>query len=98
MGLLELDRPPRLELPAQVEQQLRYFRAPVQLCFDPGEHATVVPEGAAVSRAALRVTFRDQLDGAQRLVLSGLRLHTVTVAAALPEPIGAPADPASGSY
>lgn len=97
MRLLELDRPARLELPAQVEQQLRDLRAAVELRLDPAEHATAIPERAALAGTAFGMTVGDQLDRAEGPVVVGW-LHTVTVAAVPSEPIGAPADPATGSY
>ena len=95
--LLELDHATRLELPPQVEQDLRDVGPAVELGFDPHEHAAPVPERAVLARTPLGVPLCDQLDRAELPVLhAGLHGGTVTTRAF--GPIGAGADRAAGRY
>ncbi len=97
MGVLDLDGSPRFELPPQAEQDLRDLRPVVELAFDTGERASVIPECAGLSGAALGMTFGDELDRAELTVLR-VRLHAPKLAALVPSQIGARADSAAGRY
>src|SRR5207342_950215 len=89
-GLLEGDRAAGLDLTPEVEEELRHVRTSVELALDARKRATVLPEGASLSRAAFGVTLGDQRDRAQGPVL--LVLHAPTIAALPPAAIGPCAD------
>lgn len=67
--LLQLDRVARLELAAQVEEDLCHLGAAVELRLDSREHAATVPERAAVAGTALGMPLGDELERAQLPVL-----------------------------
>ncbi|MEP7224205.1 MAG: hypothetical protein ABI783_04515 [Actinomycetota bacterium] len=97
MGVVDLDGSPRFELTPQAKQDLRDLRPVVELAFDTGECASVIPECAGLAGAALGVAFGDELDRAE-LTMLGVRLHTPKLAASVPSQIGARTDSAAGRY
>ena len=97
MGLFDLDRAPRLELTAEVDQELSDLRSAAELALDSRECASSIPERAFLSRTAFRVALGDELDRAELPMLGG-RLHDPTMPSPVAPTIGVAADVSAGTY